>query len=234
MRELDTIGIKYDQTTISQALIACMFHDTGLIKDSSENHGFQSRLYCEQFFSTNPVLSIENKEIVLSAVELHDDKSLKDFNDSNLNSFQDIHSLVSAADDLDAFGLIGVFRYLEIYLIRGIPLRELPAKVMVNLQNRFINFEKGFSVMSQFVESNRVKYLVAYNFFSGLETQINNSFSTSNDYLSIANLLSDCLINKRLDIYQTISFALEMNRGVFFQSFFENLRNELNLIGNRN
>ena len=129
---------KIDEDFIESCLIASLFHDTGLTQTLDEDHGSESRKICERYFENEEIEKPKNFEEILNAIELHDDKNYlitKQTPDS-------VISVLCNADDLDAFGKIGVIRYTEIYLMRGINMKELPKHVINNLNKRFANFER--------------------------------------------------------------------------------------------
>lgn len=152
---------------IESCLIASIFHDTGLTITLDENHGFESRKICEKYFSENNIETLENFEIILNAIEKHDDKNYKHSHPSP-NS---VLSIICNADDLDAFGKIGVIRYAEIYLLRGINLNELPDSVIGNLDKRFFNFEKIYKDFSELYEKHKIRYLITRRFFEELQNE---------------------------------------------------------------
>ncbi len=120
-----------------QLIIACYFHDLGLLYEKGPRHGRESRLICEQF------LKLRADEIrfditdLLLAIEHHDDK---DYNLDRNNSHSAIYQLLTLADDLDAFGAIGCYRYIEIYLMRDLISTEIPVLILENAENRYRNF----------------------------------------------------------------------------------------------
>jgi hypothetical protein len=62
------------------------------------------------------------------------------------------------ADDLEALGTIGIYRYAEIYLQRGIPLRELGNRILENVKTRFENLSYGCPLCARVVEKYRQQY----------------------------------------------------------------------------
>ena len=56
----------------------------------------------------------------------------------------DLLNILSVADDLDAFGYTGIYRYSEIYLTRGISPKEIGNLIRENASRRYHNFEKIF------------------------------------------------------------------------------------------
>lgn len=153
--------------TVESCLIASLFHDTGLTKTTNENHGKESREICFKYFEDNNLSKPDNFEEILYAIENHDDKEYKS-NDLASNS---IMSVLCNADDLDAFGKIGVIRYAEIYLLRGFTIKELPELVIKNLDQRFLNFEKTFMNFPILYAKHKSRYLSTKTFFKDLSNE---------------------------------------------------------------
>jgi len=156
-----------DTYLLESCIIASFFHDTGLTKTLSENHGRESRLLCVKFFNENHIEKPENFDLILDAIEKHDDKEYK-------NNHSDPYSLLSilcTADDLDAFGRIGVVRYTEIYLLRGMSLNELPLAVIENLDKRFSNFKKHYSFIPVLYKKHEIQYLITRDFFEEMDKE---------------------------------------------------------------
>jgi len=149
---------------VESCLIASLFHDTGLTKTLDENHGYESRKICEFYFEKNNIIKPENFEKILYAIEMHDDKDYKLYN----NTPDSVLSILCNADDLDAFGKIGIDRYTEIYLLRGINLNELPNLVIKNLDKRFTNFENTYKNFSDLYDKHKSRYLATRKFFEDL------------------------------------------------------------------
>lgn len=149
---------------VESCLIASLFHDTGFTKTTNENHGIESRGICIKYFEDNYLSKPDNFEEILSAIEKHDDKEYK-LNDNAPNT---ILSILCNADDLDAFGKIGIIRYTEIYLLRGINLNELPNLVITNLDKRFMNFKKTYKSFSDLYVKHKSRYLTTRSFFENL------------------------------------------------------------------
>ncbi len=157
-----TTKINYE--LIEGILIACMFHDTGLTVTLDEYHGLESKKICEQYFLENNFSKPSNFNEILNAIQLHDDKDYK----KKAGNPASILSVLCNADDLDAFGRIGVIRYTEIYLLRGINTTDLPKKVIQNLDKRFSNFEKAYRFFPSLIKGHRERYLITKNFFEEL------------------------------------------------------------------
>lgn len=120
-------------------LIACLFHDTGLTITIDEKHGEAGAEICRSFFSTPPI-SEQAFNDILKAIKNHDNKQYKEIKQSPAELF----TLLTTADDLDAFGALGITRYIEIYSMRGTKPPMLSIKANKNLQRRLIHFMQQY------------------------------------------------------------------------------------------
>jgi len=156
-----------DYELIESLIIASFFHDTGLTITLSENHGKESRLLCEKYFEENAIEKPLHFNQILDAIEKHDDK-----NYTNKQAPESILSILCTADDIDAFGLIGVIRYSEIYMLRGLNMNQLSDSVIKNLDKRFANFESTYKFLPDLYEKHYKKYQITRRFFEALENEI--------------------------------------------------------------
>jgi len=225
--ELHKAGIKTTSDTVDKAIVTCFFHDAGLTIDMGEQHGFLGRKICEEFFRNNPNLHVPDLEEVLDAIEKHDDKSKKEVSAMTPYTMKTILKLVSAADDLDALGYVGVFRYTEIYLKRGIPDKEIPKKVSINLRNRFSNFLNTYSGLHKYSEKQKIRYQETFDFFNELDALFSQEKEITDSQLTVFKVLKSCLIERKLSINETIEETLRTNTKGYALWYFSKLRNEL-------
>jgi hypothetical protein len=150
-----------------QLMLASFFHDTGLIHTQNEKHGWESRKLCEEFFrrSDHPVPA--GFPEILDAIEHHDDKSYAGISIIREPGPQ-VLRLLSASDDLDAFGYTGIYRYAEIYLMREIRPEDLPDRILENLNNRFLNLKNILAPLKQFMDRQEIRYWITCEFYMGL------------------------------------------------------------------
>lgn len=158
---------KIDFSIVESCLISSFFHDIGLTETINESHGKESRKICLQYFEDNNLNKPSNFEDILYAIEKHDDKDYKLKNKSP----DSILSVLCNADDLDAFGKIGVIRYTEIYLLRGINIKNLPSLIIKNLDKRFLNFEKTYRAFSDLYIKHKNRYVITRIFFEALQKE---------------------------------------------------------------
>ena len=208
-----------------QAIIASLFHDVGLTIDTGEFHGYQSRLLCEEFFKKNSHFSGEELQEVLFAIEHHDDKQFK----GNVSQPINLTTLISTADDLDAFGLVGVFRYLEIYALREIAIENIPQKVLANLENRFANFKQNFEDIPALLSNQSRRYGIAKEFFEEMQRDFNQGIANVSESINIAKALIKSLVVNQHDIKTTVANGLVMNTNPKSIDFYVGLIDELEL-----
>jgi HD superfamily phosphodiesterase len=150
----------------SEAIIACYLHDIGMAVDHGPKHGKHSRDLCKTFFAENKIP--ENNWIdVLEAIENHDNKDY--ISNSTRN---ELHSVLSVADDLDAFGITGIFRYSEIYLAREIGFEKIGYMIRENARKRYDNFIKAFGSFDQLVAIHWERYYLLDIFFTKYNDQL--------------------------------------------------------------
>jgi hypothetical protein len=141
-------------------LIACYLHDLGMTVTTGADHGFHSRNLAAEFLSgLNHDLS--GWTDMLDAIEKHDNKEYS----SGLEEKNNILVILSVADDMDAFGHMGIYRYLEIYIERGVPPEKIADEIRKNAANRFRNMESWFGKHTVLIEKHRKRYLILDNFF---------------------------------------------------------------------
>jgi len=155
---LNEAGMISDPLIAEKAIIAAFLHDTGLTVNREADHGIQSKQICSKFLIATD-LSEAAREEILDAVEKHDDKDYPGASDP-----ASLAAVISAADDMDAFGCEGIGRYAEIYLLRGVPHSELPGKVIANAESRFRHLEMTYPMFPDLIQSEkkRVETLITY------------------------------------------------------------------------
>jgi HD superfamily phosphodiesterase len=162
---LDEHQILSDHKIFNKLIIACYLHDIGMSVDNGIKHGIHSRNLCIRFLTENSIPAIDFQDL-LEAVENHDNK---EYTTAENNS--DLLTILSVADDLDAFGFIGIYRYSEIYLARGTNLEAIGILIRENASKRFKNFEKIFDFDEAIIQKHKKRYEILDNFFSEYNNQ---------------------------------------------------------------
>ena len=150
----------------SDLIIACYMHDIGMSVDPGIKHGKHSRDICSRFLSMYHFPEYDYID-VLEAIEYHDNKDYTSKVISNK-----LLTILSVADDLDAFGCIGIFRYSEIYLTRGIGFDKIGNLIRENARKRYDNFIKTFGSVDELVVKHWERYYLLDMFFSKYNEQL--------------------------------------------------------------
>jgi hypothetical protein len=211
-----------DHALPENLIIACYLHDIGMSVDPGIKHGHHSRDLCRKFLKSNDL--DENKYInLLSAVENHDNK---DYN--NTSGKYDLLTILSVADDLDAFGIIGIYRYSEIYLTRGIRLNEIGSLILKNAEQRFDNFLRTFGSFDSIVLKQKERYNILKEFFDNYNSEVKTyRFEGLNPegYCGVIELLSE-MIKERKGLKELYMNAEQYSEDKIINWFLNNLKLE--------
>jgi hypothetical protein len=215
-------GFETEPDLTDKLIISCFLHDSGMVVDPGINHGPESRKFCERFLYENNITETDFTD-VLDTITNHDNKEyISKYHPS------DLMSILSVADDLDAFGFIGIYRYLEIYLTRNKTLEELGFLITENSENRFRNFINTYSFSSQLIERHSLRFNIINSFFNEYNNQI-TSYKLDNKpttgYCGIAKLIRE-MIQNNLTEQQLINYSKDFPDPVI-QWFFGELEHEL-------
>ena len=226
---LNREGHHFSKTKLEQLIIAVFFHDTGLTRTLDASHGKESREICRKFLARQPNLLKDHFDEMLDAVEKHDDKSYGDFPVAERNQPDDILTMLTVCDDLDAYGAIGVFRYLEIYFHRGIPFQLIPVKVIVNLKKRHQYLIQHYGDLKDFILAQQNRYQFTVDFYNALGKQQHapDNISPNEGPLIVANLLLEKVLREKIHITE-IAFSIEnLPLDEYTIHYFRQLQSEL-------
>ena len=181
-----------NESFINNLLIACYFHDIGMAENQDKNHGLTSRKKCLKFLVKHN-LNPDNFQEALNAIEFHDDKT---YSESKLTN--KVLTILSVADDLDAFGFIGIYRYVDIYLRRNIKKIDIGKKVLENAKGRFENFINDKNADNDFFKKHIVRYNILNNFFIAYNENIehyNSINSMPHGYCGVIDIIHSLIDN---------------------------------------
>ena len=204
-------------------IITCYLHDIGLAIDPGINHGHLSRQLCIKFFDSNGLNSVDYED-VLYAIENHDSK---DYGPSIKTN--DLLAILSASDDLDAFGFTGIYRYTEIYLTRGIDTGKIGYMIKENALKRFNHIVKIFGYIDSLIQKHKLKYEILVNFFDEYNRQvISYRFGGQRleGYCGVVELLIQ-LINNNKELKKFYTEIDEFHSDHVIRWFFDGLKSEI-------
>jgi HD superfamily phosphodiesterase len=207
----------------SELIIASYLHDIGMSVDPGIKHGKYSKDLCARFLAINN-LRVNDYLNVLEAIENHDNKEY--IGNATRN---DLLTVLSISDDLDAFGFIGIFRYIEIYLIRETDFFNLGHLIKVNAGKRFLNFEKTVGKAKKIVKKHKQRYMILDNFFTKYNEQVlSYQFGTLNPsgYCGVIELFANMVRNK-LELKELFTHTEKYYDDPVVQWFFNGLKMEI-------
>jgi HD superfamily phosphodiesterase len=192
LMEMGTIDDHIAHEFIEAVMYSVLFHDTGMTITKGERHGHESakiyRNYVHTVMTAPPAM---HEEIVQTILE-HDQKNHRYYLPPGSSGQSALLAVTGAADDLDALGTIGIYRYAEIYLHRGIPLRSLGNRIMENAATRFNTFVKAFALLPGFIGKHTRRYQELIDFFDRYNQQLlteSNPDNTLGGHIGVVNFI---------------------------------------------
>ena len=190
--ESDLSGVEDLYKFAGKLIIACYLHDTGMAYDRGERHGIKSVELCRRYLEQHGLPGNEYEDM-LEAIEKHDYKEVQAGSNNNL-----LGLILNTADDLDAFGFAGIYRYIEIYLERDIPLKILGEKILGNASGRFENFKKSYGSKAHLFNRHLERFRIVEDFCNNyIKESERYRFGTGKPqgYCGIAEVISIMLQN---------------------------------------
>ena len=230
LQSLNKRGINIQNDISEKLIIGCYLHDSGMAIDSGKKHGRQSMLFCKRFLEENN-LDLELYEDLLSVIENHDNKEY-----DNKGSADNLFTILSVSDDLDAFGITGIYRYAEIYLSRDINIKELGSLVLENAAKRYHYFKSSFSFDKELLEKYTIKYKMVVDFFSEFNRnseKYNFSISQKSGNCGVIEVIAETIRNKTFSINDIISNGLKTDDNSIVD-FFKKMAQEIQKDNSRN
>jgi HD superfamily phosphodiesterase len=211
---LRNAGFCFSDDFIAGLQIACMTHVIGMALDNSHSHGKAGMEMAAEFMAGMEIPA-DLREEILGAVENHDR------NDYSVSSPPDsMLTILSVADDLDAFGYIGIYRYIEIYLKRGVDPEKISDMVRPNLTSRYQHMTRVYGFLPGFIGRHTPRYETASDFFN---PEGPFSYALRKRVMKITE---DEMKNKHADI-PSISARYRNEEEAEVASFFNKLHREL-------
>lgn len=212
-----------DKDFVKKLLIASFLHDSGMVVDTGPRHGIHSRSFCEKYLSEIGDRTDVNIDL-LEAIEHHDNK---EYNTKSARS--SLEEVLNIADDMDAFGYIGIYRYLEIYLERKITYKSVGEEIRNNAAGRYRNIELTLKSDPRLIGIHQIRYMILDSFFSQYNTEVQSySFGTGNPsgYCGVAELIGESVRTKGI-FKELLLKSSESKYGNTINQFFNFLGKEI-------
>ncbi|RLD50516.1 MAG: hypothetical protein DRI97_16930 [Bacteroidetes bacterium] len=228
LREISQLNSSLDQSLVEGVLIAAFFHDLGMVSSTREDHGKLGSELCENWFRKNELAAPDRFEEILDTIEMHDIKDKRSYSKITPYEQPAILSLLSIADDLEAFGTIGIYRYAEIYLMRNITLSQLGDRILANAEGRYQNLLESCDMFESIIENYHKEYAVLRDFYHSYNRQLLIESSPAIVFdgpLGVINYIRTLGIEKRIGP-EYFPDSIE-NKDTIVKNYFRNLKNEL-------
>jgi len=170
--EIAEFNVLLSADFIEAVLLAALFHDTGIIETRGISHGEKGKKIYLEYIAENCQKEPAMHSKIASAIEMHDQKSENLFIPFHWDKIPDLLTVVSIADDMDAMGTIGIYRYAEIYLHRSIPMKSLGVVLLENVATRYNNFSKASSLIPSLLKKTKPKYQEIISFYDNYNQQL--------------------------------------------------------------
>jgi len=226
--EISLINPCMDPSLVEGVLIAAFFHDLGMVYSTREDHGKLGRKLCKKWFLENGIAAPDRFEEILKAIELHDIKEKGSYSKINRSEQPRILSLLSIADDLEAFGTIGIYRYAEIYLMRNISLAQLGDHILANAESRFQNLQESCNVCPSIIAKHQKEYAILRDFYQFYNLQLQNETIPEKvfvGHLGVINYIRALGMEERISPDKFLD-SVE-NEDAIVNTYFRTLKNEL-------
>jgi HD superfamily phosphodiesterase len=207
-------------------LIACYLHDLGMTIDQGDRHGIHSSDLCREFVYQNGLSEYEFSG-VFKAIKDHDRKE-----SISSDNYPDLVSFLTIADDLDAYGCIGISRYLEIYLKRGILPADIGYKIRTNASIRFANFKTTFGNIDTLFKKHSGRFKTLDDFFNYYIQQVEDPGFDSNNlsgYACVVELVSE-MINEQVASINALILSKKFSDDPLVKKFKAQLDSELSTV----
>ena len=166
LMELEKFSSLASKDQVEGLLLASWFHDTGLVSDPGELHGAIGREIFQRFLLESGRQKPALYEEISDVIAHHDTKERSLYPDIAPGTAPGMMGILSLADDLDALGALGIYRYSEIYLKRGLPAGELGIKILANVRKRLKNIRDSTAAFPGLTDTFLDDYLMLEQFFN--------------------------------------------------------------------
>jgi hypothetical protein len=229
LSELSSLGILIEKTFLEEMIIAVFFHDAGMSINRDSGHGKESRRLCEEWMNHQHLHLVKNSEKILGAIEHHDDKSYLFPGEFSIDNLVNLSVVLNVCDDMDAFSYCGIYRYSEIYLLRGISINELGQQVISNASRRFGNFVTRCRQLPGMIKTHTPRFEILESFFQQYNAQLRKdpcSLNINHGPVHIVKIFHENFSGGVYSVESLCSSVISSQQGGYEKTFFENLRKE--------
>ncbi len=134
-RARELVALLEKETEVDWKVLAAAIYMHDIFAEDSELHGQKAADFIEKNFRGNDIFTEEQIEMIKQAVAFHDKKVSEDASDAvedlNLET-----KILYDVDNLDAFGIKGIYRYFAAHISRGLAKQRSQAQVLAHIKQR--------------------------------------------------------------------------------------------------
>lgn len=232
MREIAVFNVSITEEFVEAALLASLFHDTGISETRGIAHGTKGKNIYLKFITENHPGEPAMHQQIARAIEMHDQKTESIFIPFHWDRPPDLLTMISIADDMDAMGTIGIYRYAEIYLHRGTPLKSLGMTLLENISIRYNNFSKASTLVPSLINKTKPKFQEILNFYDSYNQQLltdDDPLQVYSGHIGIINYIRNFSVIGKIHPMEFMSALENFQVGKYVLDFFAKLEEELKL-----
>ncbi len=232
IREISEFNVSISEEFVEAALLATLFHDTGISETRGIEHGPKGKKIYLKYIAENCPEEPAMHQQIASAIEKHDQKTENIFVPFHLDKPPDLLTVVSIADDMDAMGCIGIYRYAEIYLHRGTPLKSLGMTLLENISIRYNNFSKASTLVPSLIKNTKPKFQEILNFYDNYNQQLltdDDPLQVYTGHIGIINYIRNFSVIGKIHPLEFTAALENFEVGKYVLDFFTKLEEELRL-----
>ena len=230
--QLEKLGVSMEPSLVEALLLGCMFHDVGMLHERGKDHGAAGTEIFLQFIHKN-THKPKRLEDIIDTIREHDDKSYVQAGRLLHEGKIQLLPALQISDDLDAYGYIGIYRFSEIYLLRGTAMEDLGLKIIANLSSRYGNFMANCSRFPEMIKIQSIRQHTIESFFRHYNLQIRKKEHTGEEpaggpFLVIKHIYRQVMMNAA-SLEEASKNIIDSEKDVYVQRFFTSLKNELEM-----
>lgn len=230
LRSIASFNPHMDQSLVEGVLIAAYFHDLGMVLSTREDHGMLGKEICETYFEESAMELPSKFDEILDAIEQHDIKGEKISIGIQPDLSPGILDILTMADDLEALGNIGVYRYTEIYLTRNVKLKDLGTRILGNASARYKNIVESCMNYPALISDYQPQYKSLISFFDSYNQQLLLNPKAEDvfyGHLGVVNYIRTLSVEGQTGPEDYLKEIDADKAGIIITEYFAALKNEL-------
>lgn len=231
LKEIAEFNITISGEFVEAVLLASLFHDAGVSVTRGITHGTKSKNIYIKFIAENNAEEPALHQQIARAIELHDQKTEHLFVPFHWDKTPDLLTVVSIADDMDALGIVGIYRYAEIYLHRSIPLKSLGMNILENVSIRYNSLSKASTLVPSLINMTKPKFQEILIFYDNYNQQLlsdDDPYKVYSGHIGIINYIRNFSVIGKIHPLDFTKTLENFEVGKYVLDFFSKLEKELN------